>query len=352
MSAGPGSARILPPDEVLERLRSPLAAEAFSPLTGDGVLVADLRALYAAPSPEALRGAIDALEQLPCPTLAICLDAASDHHSLLAEAFDVVVASEDALDPVIDTVERYPLASLALVQLLRHSEDLDLHAGLYAESLVYSTLQSGPEFAAWRASHPPRSHADESREPAVLSVRDANRLTLTLNRPEKRNAFSAAMRDALVEGLELAVCDASLAEVVVRGRGPHFCSGGDLDEFGTLPDPATAHAIRSTRHAGRWLAACANRVRVELSGACVGAGIEVPAFASQLEATRDSYFQLPELGLGLVPGAGGTVSLPRRIGRQRTAWLALVGQRIDAETAFEWGLVDKLVDAHEPPDAA
>ena len=59
-------------------------------------------------------------------------------------------------------------------------------------------------------------------------------------------------------------------------------------------------------------------------------------------ARPDASFWLPELSLGLVPGAGGTVSLPRRIGRQRTAWLALSGRAIDAQTALDWGLVDEL----------
>ena len=59
-------------------------------------------------------------------------------------------------------------------------------------------------------------------------------------------------------------------------------------------------------------------------------------------AAEDAFFQLPEVSMGLVPGAGGTVSIPRRIGRQRTAQLALSGRRLDAETAWRWGLVDEL----------
>jgi enoyl-CoA hydratase/carnithine racemase len=90
------------------------------------------------------------------------------------------------------------------------------------------------------------------------------------------------------------------------------------------------------------LADCADRLRFEVHGACVGAGAELPAFAARVEAAQDAYFQLPEVGMGLIPGAGGTVSLPRRIGRQRTARFALTGERIDAATAQRWGLVDAL----------
>jgi enoyl-CoA hydratase/carnithine racemase len=176
----------------------------------------------------------------------------------------------------------------------------------------------------------------------VRVERDGERLHLTLNRPDQHNAYSAEMRDALVEGLQIALWDASIAEIVLRGAGPSFCSGGDLGEFGTHPDPATAHAIRSTRNAARLLADCAKRLRVEVHGACVGAGAELPGFAARVVARADSFFQLPELAMGLVPGAGGTVSIPRRIGRQRTAWFALSGARIDAETALRWGLVDEI----------
>ena len=86
----------------------------------------------------------------------------------------------------------------------------------------------------------------------------------------------------------------------------------------------------------------ADRVTVELHGACFGSGIELPAFAGRVVAAPDTAIALPEIALGLIPGAGGTVSLPRRIGRRRTLLLALTGRTIDARTALEWGLVDEL----------
>jgi enoyl-CoA hydratase/carnithine racemase len=210
-----------------------------------------------------------------------------------------------------------------------------------AESLVYSTLQAGPDFRAWITAHE-RKVREPSREPAVLATREGPLLALRLNRPEKRNAFSAAMRDALCEALRLALADGEIARIELSGAGAAFCSGGDLDEFGTLPDPATAHAIRSTRNAALLLAQCAARVTSRVHGACVGAGIELPAFGRRIVARPDARFLLPEVGMGLVPGAGGTVSLPRRIGRQRTAQLALIGAPIGVERALAWGLIDEV----------
>ena len=254
----------------------------------------------------------------------------------------MAVTDPDDLEPVLEAVLRTPLAALGLVQLLRQGAALDVNGGLVAESLVYSTLQSGPEFAAWRAARPEPRRVGAFSEPAVLVERSGACLHLTLNRPAKRNAFSAEMRDALAEALGVAAADPSLGEIVLEGAGPAFCSGGDLDEFGTLPDPATAHAVRCTRSPARLLASCAERVTVRVHGACVGAGIELPSFAGRVVAREDAFFQLPEVAMGLVPGAGGTVSLPRRIGRQRTAWLALAGVRLDVQTARSWGLIDEI----------
>jgi len=129
--------------------------------------------------------------------------------------------------------------------------------------------------------------------------------------------------------------------VRLRGAGQAFSTGGDLDEFGTTPDVATAHRIRTTRSAGRLLAALGDRLTVEIHGACIGAGTELAAFGHRVIAHRHAFFQLPEVAMGLIPGAGGTVSVTKRIGRQRTAWLAITGARIGVPTALEWGLVDE-----------
>jgi enoyl-CoA hydratase/carnithine racemase len=74
----------------------------------------------------------------------------------------------------------------------------------------------------------------------------------------------------------------------------------------------------------------------------VGAGIELPAFVGRIVAAPGTAFRLPEIGMGLIPGAGGTVSIPRRIGRWRTLWLALTGDALDVPTALSWGLIDAI----------
>jgi len=256
---------------------------------------------------------------------------------------DVVLPTGgDELDATIDAVAANPLATVALTLVLRGSEVRPVAEGLQLESAVYATLQAGPEFAAWRATHP--VHPPRPAEgPAVAVRRDGGRLELVLNRPGVRNALDARMRDELVAGLAIAAGDPTVAEVRIRGEGPAFCAGGDLDEFGSRPDVATAHLVRLTRSPARALAAVADRVVAELHGACVGSGIELPAFAARVVARPDTVVRLPEVSLGLIPGAGGTVSLPRRVGRHRTAWLALTGRTIDAATALEWGLVDEIV---------
>ncbi|HEX3705027.1 MAG TPA: enoyl-CoA hydratase/isomerase family protein [Mycobacteriales bacterium] len=230
-------------------------------------------------------------------------------------------------------------AAAVLHAVLQVSADLSVEDALAAESLGYSTLQAGAEHQAWLASRTPRERL-VSGSPVDIA-RDGDVLTIRLTRPERRNAIDAATRDALLDAFAIAEADPDL-EVVWSGEGPSFCSGGDLDEFGTLPDPATAHLIRTTHSLGAAVHRLSDRMTVRVHGSCAGAGVELPAFAGRVIAGPDTTFRLPELAMGLIPGAGGTVSLPRRIGRGRTEQLALSGEPIDAATALDWGLVDEL----------
>ena len=82
--------------------------------------------------------------------------------------------------------------------------------------------------------------------------------------------------------------------------------------------------------------------RAEVHGQVLGSGLEMAAFCGRVVCRPGATLGLPELSLGLIPGAGGTVSITRRIGRWRTAYLVLSGQTIDPQTALDWGLVDAL----------
>jgi enoyl-CoA hydratase/carnithine racemase len=257
------------------------------------------------------------------------------------EASLVAVGDVDAtVDAILDRAATAPRTTVALDGLLRLTAQVDVESGVVAESFAYSMLLASPEFEAWRASRPRRDRRTGG-DPVRLQRND-DRLDLVLDRPERGNAFSADLRQALVEALRLAELDPSLTRVRLSGKGRHFSTGGDLDEFGTSPDPGSAHVIRLDQSAGLAVHRIRDRVEARLHGRCIGAGVEVPAFASRVRAAPGTTFQLPELELGLVPGAGGTVSIPARIGRWRTAYLVLSGIVLDVATAKDWGLIDAV----------
>lgn len=343
--------------DVAARRRAPLEASALpevlhsadagvehSPLGSTPWLYLRLDALRSAPTQDERRVA-KWLANRPCPVIGLTegLSGDSPHwDSPLAAACDVIVADDADAQPLLDNIERTPLAAMTLVQVLRATAQLPVAEGLAVESLGFATLQAGPEFRAWLAAQPRPVRAAPGGDPPLRIERQGGALTITLARAARRNALSVDLRDALAEALALVAADTTIESARIRAEGPDFCAGGDLAEFGTAPDPATAHAVRATRMPAQVLAVCRDRVRFRLHGACIGAGAELAAFGRQVSAAPDTWFRLPELGFGLIPGAGGCVSLVRRIGRQRTAWLALSGQRIDASTAFAWGLVDSV----------
>lgn len=256
-----------------------------------------------------------------------------------------VPSVEATLTLLRERVARWPHAAAVCDDVLRAVDPAaPAFGGVVTESLAYSTLQAGPEFARWLAERGPASVPVEP-DP-VVADRDGGTLHVRFNRPARHNAFSTPARAALLEALEVARVDSSVTEVVLSGNGRSFCSGGDLAEFGSFADPASAHLAR-TRHspalvldeiAARLGPAC----RAEVHGQVLGSGLEMAAFCGHVTCEADATLGLPELALGLLPGAGGTVSITRRIGRWRTAYLVLSGATIDAATALAWGLVDAV----------
>lgn len=329
------------PLELDKLCRQPSSAEQYSPLTGHPLVLLDLLSTENILPQQQYDQLQEILPRLPCPIIAV---AHPDSHKGVAGNTDVVVSSHKEAQTLIKNILQHPLTAMTLVQLLRHNEHTSVHDGLLAESLAYATLQAGKEFKNFLSTRPKPATPPDSPEPAVLVQRQNDTLTLTINRPEQRNAYSTAVRDALFEGLQLQADDNSINKTIIRGAGGCFCTGGALHEFGLVDDVAMAHAIRSTRNVGRLIAAQSDKIECHLHKACIGSGIELPAFAGHIIASPDTFFQLPEITMGLIPGAGGTVSILKRIGRQRMAWWALSAKRIKAATALEWGLVDDIVE--------
>jgi hypothetical protein len=308
---------------------SPFAAESLTDPGGLVVLLSPDRTVAGA-------DVVDRLSSIPCVIVAVNRPP-GEAPPTADTAPEEGVAS---VDDILGTVERCPIAATALALLLRSSGP-SLGAALVAESAVYSLLQSGPEFMAWRSNRQPGPDR-AVEDAAVRLVRQGDQLTIVLNRPHVRNALNLAMRDAWLNGLALAAADPTISDVVLRGEGTSFCSGGDLNEFGTFTDPASAHTVRLATSIGRAMDALGSRLTVQVHGPCAGSGVELPAFSPHVVARPDFTATLPEVQLGLIPGAGGTLSITRRIGRHRTALLALSGARIDATTSLQWGLIDQI----------
>lgn len=252
---------------------------------------------------------------------------------------------EQALGELTERCRTWPQAAAVCDDVLRAFDPAGpTRAGLITESLAYSTLQSGSEFRRWLSERGPAA-APQLPEP-VQAHREGNTLHVRFNRPQRHNAFSTDARGALLEALEVARLDPSVDEVVIGGNGRSFCSGGDLAEFGSFADPASAHLAR-TRHSPALVLdelteKLGRRCRAEVHGQVLGSGLEMACYCGWVSCHPDATLGLPELALGLIPGAGGTVSITRRIGRWRTAYLVLSGRAIDADTALDWGLVDEV----------
>ena len=170
--------------------------------------------------------------------------------------------------------------------------------------------------------------------------------TLTLNRPEKLNAVTDAMREALAQRVQEINRDPAVRVAVVRGAGSRaFSAGSDIYETtGRTPVEKRDAVGMEAPHV---LRRCLKPVVGMIRGYALGGGLELALACDLRLASENAKFGLPEVTLGWIPGAGGTQYLPRLIGRGMAAYLLYTGERIDATQAKAVGLVDVLV----PDDA-
>lgn len=166
---------------------------------------------------------------------------------------------------------------------------------------------------------------------------------VTLNRPQRINAINEEIREGLPTALAALDADPEVRAIVIHGGAARgFCAGADITE---KREPMTPVAARRRMMANAWIEAfdrCATPVIAAVHGFCMGGGLEI-ALACDIRITSsDAVFSLPETGLGLIPGAGGTQRLGRIVGLGRALDLLLTGDRVDAAEAHRIGLVTRL----------
>jgi enoyl-CoA hydratase len=167
---------------------------------------------------------------------------------------------------------------------------------------------------------------------------------VTLNRPQALNAFSVQMRDDLFEILSAIKADDEVRVAIVRGAGDKaFCAGADLKEFLTAPSVVKARRIRAIRDLWRLFLSVPQPVIAALHGYVLGSGIEIALFCDLRIASPEVIFGLPEVGLGILPAAGGTQTLPRILGLSGAMDMLLTGRRLSGEEALAKGLVNQIV---------
>src|SRR5258707_10557058 len=167
-----------------------------------------------------------------------------------------------------------------------------------------------------------------------------------LNRPQKVNALDSPLLDALAGTVGSLFADPALRVVVLAGRGKAFCAGADVNELAALDAHSAREFIARFRRACDAVRRLPAPVVAQLHGAVIGGGLELAASCDLRIAADGTRFAMPEVRLG-IPSVVEAALLPRLVGSGRAAWLVLTGEAIDAQRAYEWGLVETLCPAAE-----
>ena len=179
--------------------------------------------------------------------------------------------------------------------------------------------------------------------------------TITLNRPSALNALNAEMVSGLAEAVQSAAADPARA-VVIRGGGEHFMAGGDIkwfkEQIDAEPDKAVIRRefedfIHPVHDIVKTMRAMPKPIVAAVRGACAGFGVSLASACDLVIAADDAFFTLAYCLIGVSPDGGSTYALPRAVGLKRAFEIALLGDRFDAATAKDAGLINQVVPAAE-----
>ena len=176
--------------------------------------------------------------------------------------------------------------------------------------------------------------------------------TLTLNRPDKRNAMSDGMRSEFIHALERVTADKSIQALVLTGAGKGFCAGGDISGMQQrMNAPAGEvgfngwHRQQRVHHAQSLLHTCPKPVIAAVNGAASGLGADTALACDFIIASEWASFAWSYIQRGIIPDGGGMYFLPRRVGLSMAKQLIFTGRKVDANEALTLGIVDRLVSA-------
>ena len=167
---------------------------------------------------------------------------------------------------------------------------------------------------------------------------------VTLNRPQALNVYNMQMRDELYQVLAAIEDDPEVKVAIFSGAGERaFCAGADLTEFLTAPSPIIARQVRWERDVWGLFLSITKPLIAALHGYVLGSGIEIALCCDIRVASEDAQLGVPEMGLGVIPAAGGSQTLPRVVGRGQALEVLLSGRRVKAEEARRLKLVNLVV---------
>ena len=168
------------------------------------------------------------------------------------------------------------------------------------------------------------------------------------------NALASALLEELEAEIDALDADDDVRAIVLRGAGERaFVAGADIKEFPALSESASeGGSARGIQQLGHRMDAARTPFVAAIRGFCLGGGLELAMCCDVRVCADDARLGQPEIKLGLIPGGGGTQRLPRLVGPGRAMLLNLTGEFIDADTAYAWGLVEKVVPVDELGSAA